>query len=55
MRTICLSNTQKICKLLHFDQSKKEIKGENGRNDRIRTCDTMSPRHMRYQTALRSD
>ncbi len=28
---------------------------EDGRSDRIRTCDPQSPRLMRYRAALRSD
>ena len=29
-----------------------ELKKENGRGDRIRTCDPLVPNQMRYQTAL---
>ena len=28
---------------------------ENGRGDRIRTCDPLLPKQMRYQTALHPD
>ena len=40
------------CRILH---SARPHEWENGRVDRIRTCDPLHPMQVRYQTALQPD
>ena len=44
-----------ICRINGKIDPRIELSGDDGRGDRIRTCDPLLPKQMRYQAALLPD